>query len=118
MKKDERFFLLLMLESMEAIRDYTAGISGEVFLERRETQDAVCLRIQTLGEYADKLLSVAPEFETSHREIPWRKVIGLRHRISHAYMEIDQAVVWEVVRRDLPILREQILSLLNSLGGD
>jgi uncharacterized protein with HEPN domain len=35
-------------------------------------------------------------------EIPWREIIGMRHRIVHDYLNVDEDVVWQVVQEDLP----------------
>ena len=37
---------------------------------------------------------------------------GMRNRIVHDYFEVDLAVVWQTVHKDLPVLRKQIESLL------
>jgi uncharacterized protein with HEPN domain len=57
--------------------------------------------VQVIGEAARK---VSPEFQQTHPEIPWRQIIGTRHRIVHDYMRVDEDVLWEVVHHDLPAL--------------
>ena len=57
--------------------------------------------VQVIGEAARK---VAPEFQQAHPETPWRQIIGMRHRIVHDYMRVDEDVLWEVVSNDLPAL--------------
>ncbi|MFB0534516.1 MAG: HepT-like ribonuclease domain-containing protein [Anaerolineae bacterium] len=41
---------------------------------------------------------------TSHPEIPWFEITGMRSKIVHDYMDVDEDVVWEVVTQDLPHL--------------
>lgn len=57
--------------------------------------------IQMLGEAARQ---VSLLFREAHPEIPWHAIIGMRHRIIHDYLSIDEDVVWELVRQDLPSL--------------
>jgi len=57
--------------------------------------------VQVIGEAARK---VSLEFQHAHPEIPWRQIIGMRHRIVHDYMRVDEDVLWEVVSHDLPTL--------------
>ncbi|MEW6030199.1 MAG: DUF86 domain-containing protein [Chloroflexota bacterium] len=57
--------------------------------------------VQVIGEAARK---VSPEFQQVHPEIPWRKIVGMRHRIVHDYMRVDEDVLWQVVTNDLPAL--------------
>jgi uncharacterized protein with HEPN domain len=47
---------------------------------------------------------VSAEFRDAHPEIPWREMIGLRHRLIHEYFRIDLRRVWDTVQRDLPKL--------------
>jgi len=67
--------------------------------------------VQVIGEAARK---VSPEFQQAHPEIPWRQIIGMRHRIVHDYMRVDEDVLWEVVNNDLPAL----LPLLESIAPE
>lgn len=61
--------------------------------------------VQVIGEAARK---VSEEFQAAHPEIPWRQIIGMRHRIVHDYMSVDEDVLWEVVKSDLPALLPQL----------
>jgi uncharacterized protein with HEPN domain len=54
-----------------------------------------------LGEAAWRL---SEDAKSSLAEVPWPKIIGLRHRLVHAYDEVDFDVIWETMRRDVPNL--------------
>jgi uncharacterized protein with HEPN domain len=41
----------------------------------------------------------------------------MRNRIVHDYFEVDLDVVWQTLQRDLPVLRAQAKSLLDSLNA-
>lgn len=41
----------------------------------------------------------------------------MRNRVAHGYWSVDTALVWEVIRRDLPILDGQLTSLVLPLQG-
>jgi uncharacterized protein with HEPN domain len=34
-------------------------------------------------------------------DIPWREIIGLRHRLIHGYAEVQLDRVWAIVQNDL-----------------
>ena len=57
--------------------------------------------VQVIGEAARK---VSSGFQSDHPEIPWRQIVGMRHRIVHDYMPLDEDVLWKVVSEDLPAL--------------
>jgi len=47
---------------------------------------------------------VSPEFSDCHPEIPWADIIGMRHKVVHDYLGVDEDIVWQVVTADLPKL--------------
>ena len=66
-----------------------------------------CMLIQAIGEgvkkidkYTDgKLLAVY------RPDIPWKKVMGMRDRISHGYFDLDSGYIEDIIKNDLdPLL--------------
>ena len=43
--------------------------------------------------------------------VPWRRIVGLRHRIVHEYFDVDLDLVWEIVHSELPALGGQLRGL-------
>jgi uncharacterized protein with HEPN domain len=84
-------------------------------LREREDQtqaillDAACRNLEILGEASTRFV---PEFRDAHPEIPWRKMIGARNILIHAYEGTDPTTVWDIVDRDIPPLLAAILRLL------
>ena len=67
------------------LRTFVAGRSRED-LERDELlQYAALHAIALIGEAATRL---SPDFLQAHPEIPWRDIIGTRHRIIHGYDQV------------------------------
>ena len=83
------------------------GIEAIKSKSRKNFDDDEILRlelthlVQVIGEAARK---VSTEFQQDHPEIPWRRIIGMRHRIVHDYMRVDEDVLWEVITADLAAL--------------
>ncbi|MCD6552915.1 MAG: DUF86 domain-containing protein [Anaerolineae bacterium] len=36
--------------------------------------------------------------------LPWDDIIGMRHRLVHAYFDINLDILWTTVQKDLPEL--------------
>lgn len=49
------------------------------------------------------------EFISVHPDTPWKMIRGMRNYIVHEYFQIDDTVVWSVVKDNLSELRSQIL---------
>lgn len=91
----------------QAVRDARAfvdGMSLDVFLTDRRTQQAVVMSLLIIGEAATKVMDSSPEFTLRHPDVPWRAMRGMRNRIAHGYFDINLEVVWETVQTALPDL--------------
>ena len=44
----------------------------------------------------------------------WRKIIGARNRVAHAYAGIDDDVIWDIIRTDVPNLLPRLRRMLES----
>ncbi len=54
---------------------------------------------------------MSQEFASAHPEIPWADIIGMRHKVVHDYLGVDEDIVWQVVTEDLPGLVAAIVAL-------
>lgn len=68
--------------------------------------------IEIIGEAASKL---SEEFKSKYQNVPWKDIIGMRNRLIHVYFDIDYNIVWETVKDELPILREELRKIIQSL---
>jgi uncharacterized protein with HEPN domain len=72
-------------------------------------QYAALHAIALIGEAATRL---SPEFIQAYTEIPWRDIIGTRHRIIHGYDQVKLDVVWAIATEKVELLLEQLEPLL------
>ena len=56
---------------------------------------------EIIGEAAAQL---SPDARAQVAGIPWDKIIGMRHRLVHAYFDINRAILWATVQEGLPPL--------------
>jgi uncharacterized protein with HEPN domain len=90
-----------MLERVKRIERFVTGVEREGFLQDEKTADSIVRNLEVIGEAASRL---PQEFKNQHPEIPWRQIVGLRHRIVHDYFDVDLDLVWTIVRAELPPL--------------
>ena len=50
----------------------------------------------------------------AHPHVPWRLLRGVRNVVVHEYFGVDDAILWETVRGDLPPLVEKLEAVLRS----
>jgi len=109
--RDPKERLQDIIEAIDQIMRYATG--GREKFERDELIQNWFLRhLQIIGEAAFR---VPDEVKAQTSNIPWAKIIGMRHILVHDYFQIDTEVVWEVVEKDLPVLRRDIEALLKKM---
>jgi uncharacterized protein with HEPN domain len=111
-------YLLHMLEAADRVLEYTAGVTEEQFVANQMLQDAVVRNIEIIGEAANNLLEVGPEFATKYPSIPFAQIYGRRNRVAHGYFAVSSAMIWDSVQVDVPDLRLQIVKVLRELESE
>jgi len=109
--RDPRERLRDILEAISAIERYQP--KDKIAFERDEMLQVWFLRhLQIIGEAAralsDEVRNLAPD-------IPWAKIIGMRNVLVHDYFDIDTEIVWDAVKRDIPMLKKAVETLLKKL---
>lgn len=69
--------------------------------------------VQTIGEAARR---VSEGTRTGHDKIPWKAIVGMRHRVVHEYMDVDLDMVWDVCTIDVPALTAQLAEICGDSG--
>jgi uncharacterized protein with HEPN domain len=62
--------------------------------------------------FGEAARQVSREFTVTHPEVPWENIIGMRHKVVHDYLGVDEEIVWQVVTGDLPKLVESLEPLV------
>ena len=105
-------YLRHIVEAIDTIQGYIAGVDAEAFMADRKTCDAVIRNIEIIGEACNNVTKHHAEFAAEHASIPWAFAYEMRNALSHGYFNVDNAIVWQTVQQDLPKLRVQVASLL------
>ena len=71
-------------------------------------QDAVERNLITIGEAVNNLLKKHPEIDISNS----RKIVDTRNKLTHGYDEIENVQVWNIIIKHLPVLKIEILILI------
>ncbi len=106
--RDDKEKLLDINDAIERINKYAVRGKDE-FQKDELIQTWIVHHLQILGEAAAR---ISDEFKAAHSEIPWSKIIGMRNILVHDYFQIDIDIVWAVIEKDLPQLREMIKKII------
>ena len=99
-----------MLDMARKAVSKTQGISRETYDADENLRLALIHLVQTIGEAGRQ---VSREFRDDHSDIRWADIIGMRHKVVHDYLGVDDDIVWQVVTEDLP----QLVAALESIAS-
>lgn len=110
--KADRIRLVHILEAIGHIEDQADNIREETLDRDAMLRFSVVKLIEIIGEAANMLTK---ELREKNPQVPWPRIIGMRHRLVHDYFNVDTTVVAEVVHNHLPLLKAQLEEILRAL---
>ena len=87
-------------------KDFNYYVSN-VLLKRAIERD-----LEIIGEAINRILKMEPEFPIENAN----RIVGLRNQIIHAYDNISDENIWAIISKHLPLLSEEIKSLIDNSG--
>lgn len=111
MQPGDQVYVGHMVDLVRKVVAKTERITREDFDRDENLRLALAHLLQTIGEAARR---VSRELQDQHPEVPWRAIIGMRHKVVHDYMGIDDDVVWRTAREEVPRLSTLLAQLVKS----
>jgi uncharacterized protein with HEPN domain len=109
-QRNDSYFVDI-LNTAKKIVSIMGDISKEDFIENEEKFLAISRLFEIMGEAAK---NVSSDFKVKHKEIPWRKMAGIRDVIIHDYRNVKQEIVWKTVKEEIPKLILQLEKIVES----
>ena len=105
MQKDDTVYLGHRLDVARKVVEKVRGATRAEYDADEDLRIIIAHLVQTLGEAAAQ---VSPQGRRQYADIPWKRIVGIRHRIVHDYMDVDYDILWEVATRNLSPLIEAL----------
>lgn len=115
MKRNITLYIKDILQNIRYIESFIKNMSYEEFVSDRKTSYAVVRCIEIIGEAAK---NIPDDIREKYPDIPWKKMAGMRDKISHFYFGIDMKKVWLTVERDIPRIKPMIKNALRDISKD
>lgn len=103
-------YLYDVQQSIISIYEYL-GEKRDFFEYERNKQlrRAVERELEIIGEAVNHLLDLDESIAIDNA----RRIVDLRNFVIHGYDKVDNVIIWGVISRDLPKLKEQVDKLLD-----
>ena len=101
--------ILYYCERIESFKR-TFGNDIEDFLNNDAYNMSCAFSLMQIGECVKK---ISQWLCSENNNVEWNKVCRFRDFIAHNYGKVDNVVVWNIIDKHLPILNNEIKSLLD-----
>lgn len=105
---DIKVAILSIDEHLQFQRDYFT------YKQNKTIRRAVERELEIIGEAISKLLKINPAIQISYA----RLIVDLRNKVIHAYDNVNDAVIWKVIIKDIPVLQTEVEVLLLNNTND
>ncbi len=78
------------------------------YLNNKLLRRGIERELEIIGEAANRILKIDSEINIENA----RKIVDLRNWVIHGYDKIDDVIIWGIISKHLPILKEQVEQLL------
>ena len=111
-KRGELLFLQDILDSTNAIFEFTEGLNLEQFSQNRLVYSATIREFEIIGEAT---IHLSDETTSKHNEVPWRDLKDFRNLLIHEYFGVDAEIVFNTIQNDLPLLRDVVIKIIKNV---
>ncbi len=100
--KENIVFIKHILDSINAIEDFSKGMSRKELSSNRMKQSAIVREIEVIGE---AVKNISDNLKENYSSVPWKEIVGTRDKMIHHYFGVDLDIIWNIVKKDLPKLK-------------
>ena len=104
-EKDDLTFIEHILESINAIKEFSKDTQKEELISNRLKRSAIVREIEIIGE---AVKNISESLKNKYKDVEWKEIIGTRDKMIHHYFGVDLNIIWEIIKKDLPVLEKRI----------
>jgi len=111
MTEKAKKYLVDILQAVELIEAFSTEITN--FFEYQKdlkTKSAVERQLGIIGEAVNQFRKEEVGIELSHT----RQIVDFRNRLIHSYDKLDDTIVWVILKKHIPVLREEVKKQLEA----
>ncbi len=99
-------------DSILEIESYLINIDFEGFMKNSMMRFACIKHMEIIGEASNH---ISEETKSKFSKIEWSQIVGMRNVFVHEYFGVDPSLVWQIIKNDLPDLKNKVKEILVSI---
>ena len=104
-KKRMKLILEDLISFCSKLERYIKDMEKKEFQKNELVIDAVLRNLELIGEASKRL---SDDFKNRNPQLPWKKIIGLRNIVIHAYSDVDIDIIWDIIKKNIPETKDII----------
>lgn len=101
-----------IFDTILEIEEYSRDSEFADFIKNSMMRFACIKQMEIIGEASNH---ISDEIKVRFSSIEWSQIIGMRNVFVHEYFGVDPNIVWDIIKVDLPGLKEKVKEILNSI---
>ncbi len=102
-----------ILDAIAEIEKYLLEVEFTEFMNNSMMRFASIKQMEIIGEASNH---ISDELKLKFTNIEWAQITGMRNVFVHEYFGIDSTLVWEIIKKDIPELKQIIEHVLQSIS--
>ncbi len=111
-KLGDKIRLQHIYDAILEIESYLVDKNFSDFMESSMMRFACIKLMEIIGEASSHISHATKSKFTS---VEWSQIIGMRNVFVHEYFGVDSVLVWEIIKNDVPDLKEKIKQILDTI---
>ena len=111
-KLGDKVRLQHILDAIQEIESYLIDVDFDKFMENSMMRYACIKQMEIIGEASNH---VSEEVKSEFTSVEWGQIVGMRNVFVHEYFGVDVKIVWEIIKGDIPDLKDKIIEIIQSL---
>ncbi len=112
-KLGDKIRLQHILDAIKEIENYLTNQEFDEFMSNSMMRFACIKQMEIIGEASNH---ITEETKITFSDLEWRQIIGMRNVFVHEYFGVDERLVWEIIKNDIPVLKKKIIHILSKIN--
>jgi uncharacterized protein with HEPN domain len=109
MQREIKKYLHDIKESIYSIEEYLGGNRNfNDYVSNKLLRRGIERELEIIGEATNRILKIDQDINIKDS----RRIVDLRNWVIHGYDKIDDVIVWGIITRDIPRLKDEVKKLL------
>lgn len=111
-KLGDKIRLNHIIDAINEIESYLSDVDFETFLENSMMRFACIKQMEIIGEASNH---ISGEIKNQFSEVEWSQIVGMRNVFVHEYFGVDNRLVWEIIKNDIPEFKRKVIAITEAL---